>query len=87
MNQLAFLSLGEVCDRLSVSRATLWRMTRRGDFPKPVRLSPGRVGVPADEFHDWQQAKRDERTPVAIAKRPAAIPAFRRTGWCVATLD
>ncbi len=65
MNQLAFLSLGDVCERLSVSRATLWRMTRRGDFPKPVQLSPGRVGVPVDEFDNWQRSKRAQRQAAA----------------------
>lgn len=84
MNQLTFLSLGDVCHRLSVSRATLWRMTRRGEFPKPVQLSPGRVGVPVDEFDDWQRAKRDQRSAACAthipinAKAPAANRGFRR---------
>lgn len=62
MERIAFLSLGEVCQRLGVSRATLWRMMHRGDFPKPVQLSLGRVGVPVDEFDDWQRTKREQRT-------------------------
>jgi prophage regulatory protein len=57
----AFLPLAEVCTRLSISRATLWRMTRRGDFPKAVQISPGRVGVPADELDNWQRSKREQR--------------------------
>ncbi len=62
-----FLSLDDVCARLSVSRATLWRMTRRGEFPKPVQLSPGRVGVPADELDTWQKRRREARQPQPAA--------------------
>jgi len=67
MPEGSFLTVEDVCGRLSVSRATLWRMTRRGDFPKPVQISPGRVGVPADEFDDWQRAKREQRQAAAAA--------------------
>lgn len=27
-----------------ISAATEWRMRQRDDFPRPVRLSPGRIG-------------------------------------------
>lgn len=61
MPETTFLTLDDVCRRLSVSRATLWRMMRRGEFPKPCQLSPGRVGVPADELDSWQKRRREAR--------------------------
>ena len=35
-----------------LSRATIHRMRRRGEFPEPIRLSPGRCG--------WRQSTIDE---------------------------
>lgn len=34
------LRLSEVCDRLGMSRTTLWRLIQNGTFPKPIKLSP-----------------------------------------------
>ena len=39
----------EVLQILGVSSSTLWRMTRRGDFPKAVQISARRVGWPSSE--------------------------------------
>lgn len=33
-----------ICEMLGVSPTTLWRMVKRGDFPAPIQISPGRVG-------------------------------------------
>lgn len=40
-----------VCERIGVSRMTLWRFTRSGDFPKAIQLSANRVG--------WDEAAVD----------------------------
>jgi prophage regulatory protein len=37
----------------SLSRTTRWRMERRGEFPKRVRLSPGRVGWRQADIEAW----------------------------------
>lgn len=39
-----------VWEQLGISRTTLHRMVERGEIPKPVRISKGRVGFPADEI-------------------------------------
>ena len=39
----------EVLQILGVSSSTLWRMTRRGDFPKAVQISARRVGFLSSE--------------------------------------
>lgn len=36
INQL--LTTREVCDMLRIGKTTLWRWSRRGDFPQPVKL-------------------------------------------------
>ena len=42
-----------------VSRATLWRMQKRGDIPAPLRISRGAVGwrasTIADILDQWQR--------------------------------
>jgi predicted DNA-binding transcriptional regulator AlpA len=36
-----YLRPAEVCERLGLSRSTLWRMTRDGRLPRPIKLGPG----------------------------------------------
>jgi prophage regulatory protein len=43
----------EVIHRVGVSGTTLWRMTRAGQFPLPVSLSPGSVGWHESEVDAW----------------------------------
>jgi prophage regulatory protein len=42
-----------VIDRVGLSRVTIWRMVRRGEFPAPARLSPGRIGWSAHAVNAW----------------------------------
>jgi len=51
----------EVCEMLGVSPATLWRWTRRQDFPAPVKLGPNTVGWLVSEINDWVVARAAER--------------------------
>ena len=37
----------------SLSKTTRWRMERRGEFPKRVRLSPGRIGWRLADIEAW----------------------------------
>ena len=43
----------QVLARAGLSNSTIWRLQRRGDFPKPVVLSPGRVGWRACDVEAW----------------------------------
>ena len=43
-----------------LSNSTIWRLQRRGDFPPYVRLSPRRVGLPADKLAAWLAAREAE---------------------------
>jgi predicted DNA-binding transcriptional regulator AlpA len=44
---LRMLRLAEVAERLSLSRSSIWRMVKDGEFPKPRRLSSHAVAWPA----------------------------------------
>lgn len=35
-----------LCELLGVTRITLWRWVRSGQFPRPVQLGPNTKGVP-----------------------------------------
>lgn len=52
-----------------ISRTTAWRLQNTGDFPRPVVLSPGRVGWRESEVQAW----RASRVPRG---QPAPAPLF-----------
>jgi prophage regulatory protein len=47
---------------VGMSYTTIWRRYRSGDFPRPIRLSPGCVGWRESEITRW------------LAARPAVRP-------------
>lgn len=50
-----FMRERDVLDATSLSRTTLWRVIKNGQFPKPVRISPGRVGWRESAIIAWQE--------------------------------
>ena len=48
----------QVLERAGLSNSTVWRLQQRGDFPKPVQLSPGRVGWHERDVDNWVQSRR-----------------------------
>ena len=46
-----------VSDRTSLSRTTLWRLTKKGRFPAPVQVSPGRVAWSESAVSAWIAAQ------------------------------
>jgi prophage regulatory protein len=40
-----------------LSRATVYRLMQRGDFPRPIQLSPGAVGWPASTIRQWRATR------------------------------
>jgi prophage regulatory protein len=52
----AVLSVRDVVRETTLSRTTVWRMVRRGEFPRPVQLSPGRVGFLREDVERWRAA-------------------------------
>ncbi len=57
---LRCLTLKEVSTLIGLSPVTIWRLRRRNDFPKPIRLSPGRVGFLESDVAAWIEARRGE---------------------------
>lgn len=50
--------IAEVIERLDTSKTTLWRMIQRGEFPKPLQISRGRVGWRQEDVTAWLEARR-----------------------------
>jgi prophage regulatory protein len=53
---------GEAASILGISDTTLWRWTRDGRFPKPIKLGPNTVGWLHDDLEAW------------LASRSGAVP-------------
>jgi predicted DNA-binding transcriptional regulator AlpA len=52
------ISFRELSDRLGgLSRTTIWRMQRRGDFPRPIPISPGRVCWDESAVDQWVEGR------------------------------
>jgi prophage regulatory protein len=55
----------EVRSRVGLSRSTIWRMVRRGEFPKPLMLGRQSIGWLETELNLWietRAALRDRAT-------------------------
>lgn len=50
-----FMRERDVIAVTSLSHATLWRAMKSGRFPRPVSISPGRVGWRESAIVAWQQ--------------------------------
>lgn len=44
-----------------LSEPTIWRMERRGEFPRRIRVSPGRVAWRRSEIERWLEQRTRER--------------------------
>ena len=47
----------EVAQRVALSRSTIWRMERAGQFPKRRRLSVNKVAWYEPEIEEWLQSR------------------------------
>ena len=50
---MQFLRLNEVCAKVGVSRATLYRRVRDGSFPAPFRVGPRASRWRLDEVEEY----------------------------------
>lgn len=53
---IKLLSPRQVEDATSLSRSTIDRMVAEGRFPRPHRITPGRLAYRADEIAEWLEA-------------------------------
>lgn len=61
----AYFTYSEVAHRRGISVSTLKRMIRAGEFPPPVKLSPGRVGWPTYTIQGHLSASGATMEPVS----------------------
>ena len=47
----------QVAKEIGVSVSTVWRLVRKGLFPPPMKLSPGRVGWRAVTVWRWLEER------------------------------
>ncbi len=47
------LRLPQVIDTTGLSKASIYRLERGGDFPKRVAISPGAVGWKSSDIQQW----------------------------------
>lgn len=76
-----YLPWKEVGRATGLSRTTAWRLQKRGEFPAPYLISPGRVGYREDEVEAWR-ISRDHSGPRRGPRTatPETPPAPRRPG-------
>jgi len=72
----SILRLKAVCTLTGLSRSTLWRMCRRGEFPQPLKLTARLIGWRAAEVHRWLDSR--ERGCPALTEAKAELPETRR---------
>lgn len=62
---MEFLSIKEVCRRLTIGRTQLWKLEKAGGFPKSIRITFGRKVFVANEIDEWMRARVAERDMAA----------------------
>ena len=54
-----YLSDLQISKKYGVHRTTLWRWVKNGNFPKPVKLSPGCTRWAEDALKEWESKKEE----------------------------
>jgi prophage regulatory protein len=57
--QLRFLRFPAVRAKTGLSRSTIWRLERRGEFPRHRRISRNAVAWVEAEVTDWMRSKSE----------------------------
>jgi prophage regulatory protein len=47
----------QLAQKFGVHRTAIWRWVKRGNFPKPVKLSPGCTRWLGDAVRDWEEKR------------------------------
>ena len=47
----------QIAKRLGISRATTWRWVKKGDFPKPIKISDGCTRWRKTDLEKWESDK------------------------------
>lgn len=68
LDSTVFLRMPSVVKKTGIPRASVYEMMERGEFPKPVRLSPRAVAWIESEIEAWQRGRVAERNGGASAE-------------------
>ena len=68
-NRKYILRMPQVLEQVNLSRATIYKMIRRSEFPQSVRIGQRSVGWPVEEINSWLQS-RPHTPPKDIAATP-----------------
>lgn len=60
-NETRILREPEVLKRTGLSRSTLLRQRKRGQFPRAVKIGESAIGFASDEVDKWLEARLAER--------------------------
>jgi predicted DNA-binding transcriptional regulator AlpA len=55
-----FIRASDLSQMLHVSKCTLWRWSRSGRLPKPLKLSDGVAGWLESDISEWLRARKSE---------------------------
>ncbi|QDK34514.1 helix-turn-helix transcriptional regulator [Sphingomonas sp. IC081] len=55
-----FLKITDVVNETSLSRATIYRLVAKGEFPAPIRVSAQRVAWVEDAVQGWKAQQASE---------------------------
>jgi prophage regulatory protein len=52
-----YFSDKQLAKKFGVHRTAIWRWVKKGDFPKPIKLSPGCTRWVDESIREWEQKK------------------------------
>ena len=55
------MNIKETCAAVQLSRVTIWRLVRKGQFPKPIHLSERSRAWREDEINIWIEQRSEAR--------------------------
>ena len=62
-NQKGVLRLPQVSELVKLSRATIYRMIKRNEFPSPIQIGLRSVGWLPNEINIWLESRPDTPHP------------------------
>lgn len=54
----SFLRLSEVCDMVALTKSTIYREIKKGEFPKPRRLTAATSAWLRSEIEGWMNSRK-----------------------------
>ena len=65
---LRVIRIQDVCDKIALSRTSLWRLCKTTDFPRPIQLGGRVAGFLEYEIDAWLEQQAAQRTKAQEVK-------------------